>query len=457
MRNSAFPRISSWLFILLGSSVMSVGFARAAEPLTPNTMARGEFQDRKFGLFVHWGVYSLLGKGEWVMDRDQIPIVEYEKLPPRFNPAEFDAENWVKTAKAAGMKYITVTAKHHDGFCMYDSKLTQFDIVDATPYGKDPLKALADSCRKHKITLFFYYSLLDWHHPDYFPRGRTGKHSGRETKGDWARYLEYYRGQVGELCTNYGPIGGIWLDGFWDRADAHWDLAGTYKLIHTLQPKALIGNNHHINPFPDEDFQMFEKDLPGANSAGFNGTQPNPSMPLEMCETLNQSWGHNASDRKYKSASDLTRLLVNAAGRNANLLLNVGPRSDGTFPKEATERLAEVGRWLETYGDSVHGTRGGPFPPSDWGVTTTKAQDKPLPAIYLHVLDTKKPVLLPPSMLAYQAKILGSPKALVPIIKSGESAQVVIPEAERSPIDTVIVLRPAIFEPDVPLQRREDR
>ena len=256
-----------------------------------NAVAKRWFEDAKFGLFVHWGVYSLLGKGEWVMNNDKLPISEYQKLPPRFNPVKFDADEWVRLAKAAGMKYITITSKHHDGFCMYDSSLTGYDIVDATPYGKDPMKALATACHKQGIKLFFYYSLLDWHHPDYFPRGKTGQTAGREEKGDWKTYVAYYQGQVRELCSNYGEIGGIWFDGWWDRPEADWDLAGTYRIIHELQPGALVGNNHHVAPFPGEDFQMFEQDLPGENSAGFNKAGVTSKLPLETCLTMNQSWG----------------------------------------------------------------------------------------------------------------------------------------------------------------------
>ncbi len=190
------------------------------------------------------------------MEKSKIPVSEYEKLPPQFNPTGFNAEEWVKTAKEAGMKYITITSKHHDGFCMFDSKLTRYDIVDATPYAKDPMKALAEACHKHGLKLFFSYSLLDWHHPDYFPCGRTGHATGREEGGDWSKYVAYYQGQVRELCTNYGAIGGLWFDGWWDRPDADWDLVGTYKIIHDLQPGALVGNNHHVNPFPGKDFQI---------------------------------------------------------------------------------------------------------------------------------------------------------------------------------------------------------
>src|SRR3954464_14301507 len=295
----------------LGTGASSILILAAAMALAPrdscagvgagaapdaNAQAKRWFEDARFGLFVHWGVYALLGKGEWVMNNDKIPIPEYEKLPPRFNPVKFDADEWVRLARAAGMKYLTITSKHHDGFCMYDSKLTSYDIVDATPNGKDPMKALAAACHKQGIKLFFYYSLLDWHHPDYFPRGGTGQATGRPEKGDWKSYVAYYQGQVRELCTEYGEIGGIWFDGWWDRPDADWDLAGAYRLIHELQPGALVGNNHHVAPMPGEDFQIFEQDLPGENSAGFNKVGAAADAPLETCLTINNSWGYNAAD-----------------------------------------------------------------------------------------------------------------------------------------------------------------
>ncbi len=199
----------------------------AKRPATsPISEARQWFEDAKYGLFIDWGIDSLLGKGESVMDNDKLSIREYAKLLPRFNPTRFDAEAWVKLAKQAGVKYITITTKHHDGFCMFASRLTDYDIVDATPYHTDPLKTLAVACRQQEIKLFFAYSLLDWHHPDYFPLGKTGQATGREPKGDWKRYVAYYQGQVRELCTNYGQIGGIWFDGLWDRPDADWDLIG---------------------------------------------------------------------------------------------------------------------------------------------------------------------------------------------------------------------------------------
>jgi alpha-L-fucosidase len=351
-------------------------------PDASNLKARQWFQDAKFGLFIHWGVYSTLGDGEWVMNNRKIPISDYEKLPSQFNPTGFDPAEWVALAKAAGMKYITITSKHHDGFAMFDSKVSGYDILERTPYKKDVLKMLADECHRQGIKLFFYYSQLDWHHPDYFPRGFTGRDAGRPEKGDWPKYIDYMNAQLRELLTGYGEVGGIWFDGWWDRPDADWRLEETYKLIHDLQPSALIGSNHHRRPFPGEDFQMFEKDLPGANTAGFNKDSEIGTLPLETCETMNNSWGFNITDKKYKSTRELIQYLVRAAGNNANFLLNVGPMPNGKIQPEFVTRLRDVGKWLERNGDTIYGTRGGPVSPRLWGVTTQKEN-----RVYVHVLD----------------------------------------------------------------------
>ncbi|MGD8700554.1 MAG: alpha-L-fucosidase [Gemmatimonadales bacterium] len=364
----------------------------AYEPAPENLEARAWFQDAKFGLFVHWGIYSVLGAGEWVMQVRGIPAADYEKVADFFNPIEFDAEEWVSLAKAAGMRYMTITAKHHDGFAMFDSDVSDWDIVDRTPYGKDVIGDLARACQQQGIKLFLYYSQLDWHHPDYYPLGRTGHAAGRPEGGDWHRYIDYMDSQLHELLTKYGPIGGVWFDGMWDRPDADWRIEQTYRLIHSLQPQALIGSNHHEAPFPGEDFQMFEKDLPGANTAGFNTAEVS-RLPLETAETVNRSWGFNITDRSYKSTADLVRYLVRAAGSDANFLLNVGPMPNGEIQPEFAERLREVGAWLDEYGESIYGTRGGPIDPAPWGVTTTRGD-----TVYVHVLDWNSPVLALPEL-----------------------------------------------------------
>src|SRR6184192_2544563 len=235
--------------------------------------ARQWFRYAKFGMFIHWGVYSLLGQGEWVMQQRELPVGTYEWLATTFNPVKFDARAWVSLAKGAGAKYITITSRHHDGFSMFATRATPYNIVDWTPFKRDPLKELSDECQRQGIKLFFYYSQLDWHHPDYFPRGTTGRASGRPESGDWTRYIAFMNQQLTELLTHYGPIGGIWFDGMWDKPDADWHLARTYALIHQLQPQAMVCSNHHKNPFPGEDFQMFEKDLPGQHTTGFNPEQ----------------------------------------------------------------------------------------------------------------------------------------------------------------------------------------
>ncbi len=199
--------------------------------------------------------------------------------------------------------------------------------------------------------------------------------------------------QLTELLTNYGEVAGIWFDGMWDKPDADWRLRRTYDLIHKLQPAALVGNNHHLPPFEGEDFQMFEKDLPGQNTTGFSGDSKIGSLPLETCDTISGAWGYNAEDTKYKSPKQLVGYLARAAGNNANFLLNIGPKPDGTIQPEFVSRLHEIGGWTSKYGESIYGTRGGPITPRPWGVTTAKAGK-----VYVHVLDWPDEALLLPKL-----------------------------------------------------------
>ena len=408
----------------------------AYTPSASNLAARQWFQDAKFGMFIHWGAYSVIGDGEWVMHQKKIPISDYEKIPSLFNPTEFKPTEWVGLAKAAGMKYITITSKHHDGFAMFDSKVSDYDIVDRTPFKRDALKMLAEECRKQGIKLFFYHSQLDWHHPDYYPLGETGQYSGRSPGGNWYRYLDYMDGQLRELLTDYGEIGGIWFDGWWDKKEADWRLDKTYSMIHGLQPQALIGNNHHRKPFPGEDFQMFEKDLPGANTAGFNKDSEIGDLPLETCETINNSWGYNKSDKSMKSTRDLVHYLVRAAGYNANFLLNVGPMPSGKIQPEFMERLKALGEWTRKNGVSLYGTRGGPISPRPWGVTTRKDN-----TVYVHILDWKDSELVIPGLPARvkTAKLLKDSRS-VTVNETPKGLLLSLPEGSLDPIDTIVVI-----------------
>ena len=413
--------------------------ASAQETYTPapeNLKARAWFQDAKFGLFIHWGVYSVLGDGEWVMETRPINRADYAKLPNFFNPRQFDPAAWVTLAKRAGMKYITITSKHHDGFAMFDSRLTDWNVVARTPYGKDVIGMLAAECHRQGIKLFFYYSQLDWHSEDYFPRGRTGHGAGRPDSGNWDAYLNFMDGQLRELLTNYGEIGGVWFDGMWDKPDAEWRLRRTYALIHQLQPQALVGSNHHKTPFPGEDFQMFEKDLPGGHTTGFNPGQGVSALPLETAETMNNSWGFNITDDHYKSTAGLIRYVVRAAGMNANFLLNVGPMPNGEIQPEFVERLAEIGTWTKQYGQSIYGTRGGPLPAGPWGVTTQRGS-----TVYVHVLDCNQPLLalggIPRSVRS--AKLLRDGSSVeVSVVKGALVLK--LPEAQPEEVDRVIEL-----------------
>lgn len=433
--NARRGRRSAVLVALLAISV-GAQVAVAQDSVPPErAAARAWYRDAKFGMFVHWGVYSQLGQGEWVMENRSIPVDTYEWLASAFNPVKFDAHAWVSLAKAAGVRYITITSRHHDGFSMFATKATRYNIVDWTPFARDPMRALADECRQAGIKLFFYYSQLDWHNTDYWPRGRTGHSTGRPESGDWNRYIDFMNRQLTELLTNYGPIGGIWFDGMWDKPDADWQLDRTYALIHRLQPAALIVPNHHQAPRPGEDVQTFEQDLPGANTAGFN-TREIGSLPLETSLTMNQSWGFNITDHRFKSTRELIGYLVRAAGNDANLLLNIGPRPDGTIQPEAVERLRAIGEWLHVYGASVYGTRGGPIRPRSWGATTRRGD-----SIFVHVLDWPDDVLALPDV---GTQVTGAAMlrdgSRIKFSQSARGLTLELPTAMPDEIDRVVVL-----------------
>lgn len=404
-------------------------------PSEDNLKAREWFRDAGFGMFIHWGVYSVLGDGEWVMQRQAISKSNYQKLPAFFNPLEYDPAKWVALAKSAGMKYITITSRHHDGFTMFDTKQTDWNIVQRSPYHKDPLKMLADECHKQGIRLFFYYSLLDWYQDDYYPRGGTGQYSGRPSKGDWNRYLDFMNAQLTELLTNYGDIAGIWFDGWWDKKDADWQLRRTYDLIHRLQPHCLVGNNHHQAVKEGEDFQMFEKDLPGKNTTGFSSESKVGELPLETCETMNNSWGFNLKDNAYKTSKALIHYLVKAAGNNANFLLNVGPMPNGRIQPEFIDTLKKVGDWLAKYGETIYGTRGGPMTPRSWGVTVEKEGKT-----YVHVLNAEdKAILLSGSQRKIRRLTVFGTGEKLKFRQDGSGTLVELP-ASLDDIDTVLVI-----------------
>lgn len=354
-------------------------------PTQENLEARRSFEDARFGIFIHWGIYSEFAQGEWYLNSGLL-AEEYAKAASCFYPVRFDADAWVSAIKESGARYITFTSRHHDGFSMFRTRTSNYNIVDGTPFGRDVLKELSDACQKQDIRLHLYYSILDWMRTDY-PVGRTGLKTGRKLQPNYDTYFEFMKTQVAELLTSYGDIGGIWLDGYWDHdqdsVPFDWRMPEFYRYIHELKSSCLIGNNHHITPIEGEDFQMFERDLPGENTAGLSG-QEISKLPLEMCQTMNGMWGYKVADQNYKSTTTLIRLIARAAAKGSNLLLNIGPEPNGMLPDAALDRLRGIGEWMKKNGESIYGTSATDFGEQPWGVLTKKEG-----RLFLHIFDAE--------------------------------------------------------------------
>ncbi len=338
----------------------------------------------------------MFGQGEWYLNYG-VKADEYAKAAKGFYPIDFNAEEWARAIKGSGAKYICFTSRHHDGFSMWDTKQSDYNIVKSTPFKRDIVKELSEACQKEDLKLHLYYSHIDWTRPDY-PRGRTGLSTGRDsTYSDWDNYYKFMNAQLTELLTNYGPIRAIWFDGVWDHdqdtVPFDWQLGPQYEMIHRLQPACLVGNNHHITPFEGEDIQIFERDAPGENTAGLSG-QEISRLPLETCQTMNGMWGYKVIDTNYKSTTELIRFLVKTAGLGANLLLNIGPQPNGELPATALDRLKDMGEWLSVNGETIYGTEGSPFAEQSWG-TATRNGDR----LFLHVIKPGTTEIIIPSDL----------------------------------------------------------
>lgn len=354
------------------------------------------WRDARFGMFLHWGLYSVpagqwngeTDHAEWIMNTAHIPVEQYEKFKEQFNPVKFDAEAWAQMAEDAGMKYVVITSKHHDGFALFDSKTSDYDVM-ATPFQRDILRELSDAVRKHGLEMCWYHSIMDWHHPDYLPRRDWEK---RSTEGaDFARYRQYLFGEVTELLTNYGKIGVMWFDGEWESTWTNDYGKELYALCRKLQPDVIVNNRVSTGrsgmagmtkgeDFPG-DFGTPEQEIPA---------QGLPGVDWETCMTMNDHWGFTAKDDHWKSSEDLIRKLCDIASKGGNFLLNIGPRSDGTFPPEAVARLAEIGRWMKVNGESIHGTQASPLDSFPWGRCTMRANGSGANAtttLYLQVFD----------------------------------------------------------------------
>ena len=407
-------------------------------PTAENLESRQEFADSKLGIFIHWGIYSMFAQGEWYMTNANIDNKEYAKAASAFYPINFDAKEWVSAIKAAGAKYICFTSRHHDGFSMWDTRQSDYNIVDATPFKRDVIKELADECHRQGIKLHFYYSHIDWTRDDY-PAGRTGRGTGKDPdKEDWPAYYAFMNRQLTELLTNYGEVGAIWFDGWWDHDQDtipfDWQLEEQYALIHRLQPACLVGNNHHQTPIEGEDIQIFERDLPGENKAGLSG-QSVSRLPLETCQTMNGMWGYKIIDQNYKSTETLIRYLVSTSGKGANLLLNIGPQPNGELPAAALDRLNAIGEWTDRYGETIYGTTAGDIAAQEWGVTTRKGD-----RLFVHIfnLETKE-LHLPLACKVKEAFVYGTKQSLK--MKRTKEGVTLLFDEMPSGTDYIVVLK----------------
>ena len=437
-------------FLLALSGCFSAPASKDAKNLSHDEKMEW-WRDARFGMFIHWGAYSVPGgerngeicKGgaEWIMDKLDYSIEEYEKeVVAKFNPVKFDADKWVSIAKNAGMKYIVFTTKHHDGFCMWDSKITDYDIMGASPFKRDVVKELAEACEKYGIKFCIYHSISDWHHPQaqapLFPNYDAGHGDKSIVNPEFPEYFEnYLKPQVKELLTNYGDIGVVWFDGEWIGDYTSEMGKEMYQFIRSIQPNAIINNR-----VDKGRVDMLGLTIEG-NFVGDFGT-PEQAVPdtgidsdWESCMTMNGSWGYKPSDTKWKSSKRLIRYLVEIVSKGGNFLLNIGPDPQGLFPPESVERLADIGRWTKVNGEAIYGAKASPFPKPEWGRYTRKSG-----VLYAHIFDwpKDKKIQIDKSLDIVEASFLAEPKESLKIENSNEGNFILLPDVAPDSIVTVV-------------------
>jgi alpha-L-fucosidase len=435
----------------------------AKEKTSPESKMKW-WTDAKFGLFIHWGVYAVPAGtyngqkinriGEWIMNRGKIPVAEYKKFAGEFNPVKYDPEAWVKMAKNAGMKYLVITSKHHDGFALFDSKVTDWDVVDATPYGKDLLKPLADACKKEGIKLGFYYSQAqDWNHPGGAaarkpategwanPDSATIDAYTKEHRGHWDpaqegsmdEYLDKIAvPQVKEILENYGGLDILWWDTPTDMTKERAE-----KFLPLLTPYPNLITNNRLGGGYQGDTETPEQYIP---ATGY------PGRHWEVCMTMNDTWGYKSYDNNWKSTKDLILKLSDIVSKGGNFLLNVGPTAGGEIPQPSIERLQQVGEWMKVNGDAIYGTSANPFPYSPWGKATLKGQK-----LFLHVINWPEngELKVPLKNEIIKAYPFASPKKKLEFTQDGERVTIKVPAQAPDSMLSIVVLQfkgePALF------------
>jgi alpha-L-fucosidase len=426
--------------------VFSTIFAATAPPLgaqvqTPDRLQW--FREAKFGLFIHWGVYSMIGREEWARQLLQIPLKEYQYYADNFNPVDFDPDAWAALAKDAGVKYVIITSKHHDGFSIFDSQYTDYDIMKAR-YGKDILGPLAASCKKAGIPLGFYYSIMDWHHPDYLPR--RAWETGRSAKGaDFGRYMDFATNQLKELVTKYDPAV-LWFDGEWEHSNEEQRAFAIEKILLGLKPTLLINDRLFKREPGHGDFGTPENYVP---ATGVRNPDGSPRL-WEACYTMNwNGWGYNRTETEFHSSSQLIRQLIEIVSKGGNLLLNVGPQPDGRIQADFVARLKRMGEWLKTNGEAIYGTTASVFERLPFFGRCTVKGNK----LYIHVMGwpadgrIRLPGLKTDVKKTYLLTGQGRP---LPFKRAGKDVIITLPERERDPDATVLVVElqgPPVVEP----------
>lgn len=443
---SALPAVLAAIFV---SSVCAQAQTRDIPENQAQKDRRMEwFREARFGMFIHWGLYALpagewngnAGHAEWIRDSARIPLEQYNQFLGQFNPTQFDADAWARMAKRAGMKYLVITSKHHDGFCLWDSKLTDWDVA-STPFKRDILKELERACRKQGIRFATYHSIMDWHHPDYLPRRPWEKE--RSTEGaDFERFRTYLKGQLKEIVTGYRP-GILWFDGEWENTWTHEMGKDLYAYVRSLDSKIIINNRVDKGRSGMQgltkdggfvgDYGTPEQEIPGKGL---------PGVDWESCMTMNDHWGWNKADKNWKTTEDLIRKLIDIASKGGNYLLNVGPKPDGTFPAEAIERLEGIGQWMDKNGEAIYETTASPFAKLRWGRATVRTEGKTT-TLYLHVFDWPQDGrLVVPGLKSAPAKawLLASGDKVN--FESGDTGVTLnVPAQAPDPISTTIALR----------------
>lgn len=435
------------LFVIINllmnaSAIFAAGVAR--EPASGKSDKHSLMQwwtDARFGMFIHWGIYAVPAQGEWYMTNANVPLSVYEKYALQFDPAKFDADRWVKIARDAGMKYLVITSKHHDGFCMFRTKTNHYNVVDATPWHTDPLKALSKACRKYGIKFAVYYSIMDWHTPLQVANEPDSLHPVYNPthfkEGEKDTYIDYMKAELKELVTQYHPAI-LWFDGQWMDGWTNEDGKAIYDYLHELDHKIIVNNRVK----GAGDYETPEQEIPA------NGL---PGHDWETCMTINNSWGFNASDSNFKSAKELIRDLIDIASKGGNYLLNVGPTAQGIIPQPEVDRLEAMGRWLKINGESIYGTTAGPFTVQlPWGRCTQKGN-----ILFMNILNwpsDNKLVIHGINNEPKRAFLLADKKRnQLKMEHGGDSLVVCLPSEAPDEISSVVVLdfskKPEIYNP----------